>query len=150
MWNHIHPMSSLPWFHVRLSNPYGCQDYNDYWFLPLRDLGAGVKLLLMGRGNPIISRFESMLDRCARYKCVLLIGSPRDLLADVIIIIIIMTTMMTMKMIMSGMTTTDRKWKCFQDTRRCSVESLLSCVGTGTPFLADPLCWKSFFCQSLL
>ena len=53
-----------------------------------------------------------MLDRCARYKCVLLIGSPRDLLADVIIIIIIIimtTTMMTMKMIMSGMTTTDRK-----------------------------------------
>ena len=52
------------------------------------------------------------------------------------------TTMMTMKMIMSGMTTTDRKWKCLQDTRRYSVESPLRCVGTGTPFLADP-CAKS-------
>ena len=60
--------------------------------------------------------------------------------AVIIIIIIMTTTMMTMKMIMSRMTTTDRKWKCLQDTRRCSVESPLICVGKGTPFLADPLC----------
>ena len=34
-----------------------------------------------------------------------------------------MTTTMTMKMIMFGMTTADRKWKCLQDRRRCSVKS---------------------------
>jgi len=30
--------------------------------------------------------------------------------------------------------------KYLQDTRRCSAELPLRCAGTGTPFLADPLC----------
>jgi len=49
--------------------------------------------------------------------------------------------MMIKMMIMSGMAMNydGSEMKVFA-RRHCSVESPLRCVGTGTPFLADPLC----------
>ena len=57
--------------------------------------------------NDQTSRFCLVKPKDCWHKIIIII-----IVIIIIIIIIMTTTMMTMKMIMSGMTTTDRKWKC--------------------------------------